>query len=149
MLDYIEGNNSPLRELFWGKEGVVSGGVFDHSTYEEDGLVTWEALASPRRHHRFCGEPMTRLRRTTRLRAHVSSAIWHRTSARHEGGHRQGEPEPWPTEARESESCIRAMTSGNGLAPEPGRAKAARVDVSFRREPCPTHRRWETCHWEF
>jgi hypothetical protein len=49
VLDFIEGNNSPLRELFWGKEGVVSGGVFDHSTYEEDGPVTWEALASPRR----------------------------------------------------------------------------------------------------
>jgi hypothetical protein len=48
VLDFIEGNNSPLREVFWGKEGVVSGGVFDHSTYEEDGPVTWEALASPR-----------------------------------------------------------------------------------------------------
>ena len=32
-----------------GEEGVVSGGVFDHSTHEEDGPVTWEALASPRR----------------------------------------------------------------------------------------------------
>jgi hypothetical protein len=41
-----EGNNGPLREL--GEEGAVSGGVFDHSTYEEDGLATWEALASPR-----------------------------------------------------------------------------------------------------
>jgi hypothetical protein len=48
VLDSIEGNNSPLREVFWGKEGVVSGGVFDHSTYAEDGPVTWEALASPR-----------------------------------------------------------------------------------------------------
>ena len=27
-----------------------------------------------------------------------------------------------------------------------GRAKAARVDGNFRREPCPMHRRWETCH---
>jgi hypothetical protein len=31
-----------------GEEGVVSGGVFDHGTHEEDGPVTWEALASPR-----------------------------------------------------------------------------------------------------
>jgi hypothetical protein len=31
-----------------GEEGIVSGGVFDHGTYEEDGPVTWEALASPR-----------------------------------------------------------------------------------------------------
>jgi hypothetical protein len=46
-LDFIEGNNGPLRRL--GEEGVVSGGVFDPSTYEEDGPVTWEALASPRR----------------------------------------------------------------------------------------------------
>ena len=43
-----EGNNNPLRE-FLGEEGVVSGGVFDHGTHEEDGPVTWEALASPRR----------------------------------------------------------------------------------------------------
>jgi len=48
VLEYIEGNNSPLREL--GEEGAISGGVFDHSTYEEDGLGTWEALASPRRY---------------------------------------------------------------------------------------------------
>jgi hypothetical protein len=27
-----------------GEEGTVSGGVFDHSTYEEDGLATWEIL---------------------------------------------------------------------------------------------------------
>jgi hypothetical protein len=27
------------------------------------------------------------------------------------------------------------LTSGNGVAPGPGRAKAARVDASFRREP--------------
>jgi hypothetical protein len=46
VLDFIEGNNGPLRKL--GEEGDVSGGVFDHSTHEEDGLVTWEALASPR-----------------------------------------------------------------------------------------------------
>jgi hypothetical protein len=31
-----------------GEEGRVSGGVYDYSTHEEDGLVTWEALASPR-----------------------------------------------------------------------------------------------------
>ena len=31
-----------------GEEGIVSGGVFDHGTHEEDGPGTWEALASPR-----------------------------------------------------------------------------------------------------
>ena len=68
-----EGHTASLRPL--GEEGGASGGVFDHSTYEEDGLVTWEALASPRRHQRCSGEPMTRLRRTIRLRTHVSSAL--------------------------------------------------------------------------
>ncbi len=29
---------------------------------------------------------------------------------------------------------------------DPDFAPAARVDVIFRREPWPTHRRWETCH---
>ncbi len=47
VLDFIEGNNGPLHKV--GEEGAVSGGVFDRSTHEEDGLVTWEALASPRR----------------------------------------------------------------------------------------------------
>ena len=48
VLEYSEGNNGPLRKM--GEEGDVSGGVFDHSTYEENGLATWEALTSPRRH---------------------------------------------------------------------------------------------------
>ncbi len=75
MLVFIEGNNSPLRTLFlfWGKEGGVSGGVFDHSTHEEDGPVTWEALASPRHIpvERRGGDPSPT---HDTLRAHVSSA---------------------------------------------------------------------------
>jgi hypothetical protein len=43
-----EGNNTPLHTCRLGEEGGVSGGVFDHGTDEEDGPVTWEALASPR-----------------------------------------------------------------------------------------------------
>ena len=43
-----EGHNTPLHTYLLGKEGGVSGGVFDHGTYEEDGPVTWEALAFPR-----------------------------------------------------------------------------------------------------
>src|SRR4029434_10850398 len=31
-----------------GRPSSISGGVFDHGTYDEDGPVTWEALASPR-----------------------------------------------------------------------------------------------------
>ena len=60
-----EGHNTPLHTYLLGKEGGVSGGVFDHGTYEEDGPVTWEALASPDTFRRD-GEPVTRLRRTAR-----------------------------------------------------------------------------------
>ena len=34
--------------VLMGEAGMVSGGVFDSGTPEEDGPVTWEALASPR-----------------------------------------------------------------------------------------------------
>src|SRR5262249_32544647 len=83
------------------------------------------------------GEPVTRLRRTTRWRAHVLSATWHRTSARIEVGHWQGEPEPWPTEAGSRRAAYERGRRGTGVTPGPGRAQAARVDVSFRRAPCP------------
>jgi len=36
-----------------GEEGIVSGGVFDHGTHEEDGPVTGEVLVSPRRNPVF------------------------------------------------------------------------------------------------
>ncbi len=128
-----------------GEEPTVPGGVLDHGTQEEDGPETWEALAFPRmtRVDGETGDPSP----TPSTYADHAPAV--KKSVRIGVGRRQGEPEPWPMEARESEGCIRAKTSGNGVVPGPGRAKAARVDVSFRREPCPTHRRWETCHWEF
>ncbi len=47
VLEFNEGNNDPRRKEE-GESRIVSGGVFDQSTHEEDGLVTWEALASPR-----------------------------------------------------------------------------------------------------
>ena len=72
-LDVIEGNNDSQRER--GESGVVSGGVFDHGTHEEDGPVAWEALASPR--------PIPVFRRAGEwspthgtLRAPASSALW-------------------------------------------------------------------------
>lgn len=40
---------------------------------------------------------------------------------------------------RESEDCVVAKTSGNGVAPEAGRAKAVRVKMNARRDPCPIH----------
>ena len=47
VLFYLKATTIP-GESFFGREGLVSGGVFDHGTHEEDGPVTWEALASPR-----------------------------------------------------------------------------------------------------
>jgi hypothetical protein len=49
VLFYLKATTIP-GEFFSGEEGMVSGGVFDHGTHEEDGPVTREALASPRRH---------------------------------------------------------------------------------------------------
>jgi hypothetical protein len=114
VLDFIEGNNNPcVRGL--GEEGIVSGGVFDHSTHEEDGSVTWEALAAPRHTPdlRRAGDPSPT---HDTLRAHVSSA----REAQNKRSHR-GRPAARGTGAvadggRASEGCIGAVTSGNGLA---------------------------------
>ena len=72
MLNYLKAITA-FRQV--GEERGVSGGVFDHGTHEEDGPVTWEALASPR--------PIPVFRRAGAwspthgtLRAHVSSALW-------------------------------------------------------------------------
>src|SRR4030095_10056798 len=86
---------------------------------------------------RFCGEPVPRLRRTTRSRAHVLSA-----SEAQKKRPQRGRPHARGTRAvaeggRESEGCIGATTSGNGGTPRPGRATGARVGVNFGREPCP------------
>src|SRR5712691_8054116 len=124
----------PLREL--GEEGRVSGGVFDHGTHEEDGPGTWEALASPRLIpvERRAGDPSP-----THDTLASARVVGHR--AQNKRPHR-GKPPARGTGAvadggRESEGCIRARTSGNRITPGPGRAKAARVGVNFRRAPCP------------
>jgi len=69
-----EGNNTPLHMCRLGEERGVSGGVFDHGTYEEDGPVTWEALASPRHIPvlRRAGDPSPT---HGTWRAHASSAL--------------------------------------------------------------------------
>jgi hypothetical protein len=119
-----------------GEEWTISGGVFDHGTYAEDGPVTWEALASPRDTPvwRRAGAPSPT---HDPWRAHVSSASKAQTKRP-----QRGRPHARGTRAvaeggRESEGGIGAMTSGNGVTPGPGRAKAARVGVNFGREPCP------------
>ena len=112
-----------------GEERIVSGGVFDHGTYEEDGPVTWEALASPRPMpvSRRAGDPSPT---HDTLRAHVSSAPWAQNKRPHRGRPLARGTGVVAEGGRESEGCIRALTSGNGVTPEPGRAKAARVGVN-------------------
>ena len=92
--ELLEGNNGLSVRV--GEEGHVSGGVFDHGTHEEDGPGTWEALASPRHipASRRAGEPSPT--HDAFAGARVVGHTRHRTSARIEVGHWQGEPEPRP-----------------------------------------------------
>src|SRR5215510_272168 len=135
----------PLRQV--GEERTVSGGVFDHGTHEEDGPGTWEALASPRpipvlrragelspTHDAFAGARVVG-HQAQNKRLHRGRPLARGTGAVADGG-------------RESEGCIRAVTSGNSEATGPGRAQAARVDGNFRRAPWPMPRHWWTCHME-
>ncbi len=83
------------------------------------------------------GEPMTHLRRAACPRvAHAAGhRRWHRRSARSEVGRRQGTT---GAEADGNEGALGLHTSddvGERVAPGPGRAKAARVGVIFRRDP--------------
>ena len=94
----------------------MSGGVLHHGTQEEDDPVTREALVFPRENPvvRRAVDPSPK---PTRLQTHGSVA---EPSAEkrlsQEVGRWRGEPKPRPKEARESEGCIRAWTSGNSLA---------------------------------
>ncbi len=114
-----------------GEERCAPGGVLDHGTQEEDGPGTWEALAflDSFRSHGESGDPFSDAVAQAD-RAHggeEKSPHRGRPLARATGAAADG--------ARESEGCKVAVTSGNGVALGPGRAKAARVDASFRREP--------------
>ena len=93
---------------------VESGGVLHHGTYEEDGPVTWETLSLLGR-YRLYGEPVIHLPKLARLQAHVPCLrdIRQNKHLPREVGRWQGEPEPRPKEARESEGRIGALTSGN------------------------------------
>src|SRR5262245_25156058 len=67
-----------------GEERHVSGGVFDHGTYEEGDPGTWEALASPRPvpASRRAGDPSPT---HDTWRAHVSLAPWAQNKRSHRG----------------------------------------------------------------
>ncbi len=114
-----------------GEERFALGGVLDHGTQEEDGPDTWEALAflDNFRSHGESGDPCSdALAQADRVTGGKEKCPHRgRPLARGTGAEADG--------ARESEGCKVASTSGNGVALGPGRAKAARVDASFRREP--------------
>ena len=98
---------------------------------QEDGPVIWEARVSPREVPGR-GDPANKC---SGGRADVDAGA----ARTRTGVHLRGSAFPRGTRgacegAWESEGRIRATTSGNGLAPGPGRAKAARADVSFWRE---------------
>ena len=91
---------------------MESGGVLHHGTYEEDGLVTWEALVFPRviPVRRRAGYPSPKL---ARPQAHVLIAefAWQnkrlsRGRPLDGGSKRSLRVEPRPKEARESEGLI-------------------------------------------
>ena len=114
-----------------GEERIAPGGVLDHGTQEEDGPGTWETLAflDITRTHGESGDPSPtpfaqadRAQSGEEKRSHRGRPLARETGAAADG-------------ARESEGCKVAWTSGNGVAPGPGRAKAARADVNFRRGP--------------
>ena len=114
-----------------GEERFAPGGVLDHGTQEEDGPGTWETLVllDKIRSHGESGDPFSDAFAQADRAAGGKEKCPHRGRplARGTGAEADG--------ARESEGCKVASTSGNGVAPGPGRAKAARVDASFRREP--------------
>ena len=114
-----------------GEERFAPGGVLDHGTQEEDGPGTWETLVllDNTRSHGESGDLFSdafaqadRAAGGQEKRPHRGRPLARGTGAAADG-------------ARESEDCKVALTSGNGVAAGPGRAKAVRVDASFRREP--------------
>ncbi len=89
-----------------GRGEGESGEVLQHGTYEEDGSVTWEALVFPRV-IRSDGEPVIHLRNwRVRRRTCRPPSLLGRISVCPEVGRWQGELEPRPKEARESEGLI-------------------------------------------
>jgi hypothetical protein len=114
-----------------GKVRLAPGGVSDHGTQEEDGPGTWEALVllDMIRSHGESGDPFSD------ASAHADRVQGGEEKSPHRGRSLARETGAVADGARESEGCKVAVKSGNGVAPGPGRAKAARVDASFRRGP--------------
>src|SRR5215831_17181437 len=110
VLFYLKATTPLCIRVVWARRGVSPAGCSTMARTKRTAQAPGRPspLLDP---SRSCGEPVTRLRRTTRWGAHVSSA-------QHKRLHR-GRPLARGTGAvadgdRESEGCIGAMTSGNG-----------------------------------
>ncbi len=99
-----------------GEARHAPGGVLDHGTQEEDGPGTWEALAflDKFRSHGESGDPFSD------ARALADRAQGGKEKSPHRGRPLARETRAVADEARESEDCKVAETSGNGAAPGPG-----------------------------
>jgi len=99
-----------------GEERSAPGGVLDHGTQEEDGPGTWEALAflDGFRSHGESGDPFSG------ARAQADGALGGEEKRPHRGRPLARGTGAAADEARESEGCEVAVTSGNGVAPGPG-----------------------------
>lgn len=98
---------------------------------QEDGPVIWEALPLLHEKRPVPGDPVTNPYGNAFVRACVTRP---RTSPGREGRPEQGEPERGRDGAQGVGGPNRSDDVGERLAPGPGRAKAARADVSFWRE---------------
>ena len=143
-----EGNNTLCIRVVWARSGVSPAGCSTMARTKRTAQAPGRPspLLDP---SRSCGEPVTRLRRTARCGRTCRRPCGVQNKRPHRGRPSARGTRAMAEGGRESEGCIGAGTSGNGVAPGPGRAKAARVGVNFRREPCPMRRHWWTCHQDF
>ncbi len=122
VLESFEGHNSPLRESLWARRGLYPAGCSTRARTKR--TIPYPGRPSPPLDEsRRGGEPVSRLRRTTRMRAHVSSALWgteHASASREVTARGTGAVADG---GRESEGCIGAMRSGNGVASGTRRSK--------------------------
>src|SRR5439155_11927718 len=114
--DFPEGNNG--LSVRWARRGPYPAGCSTMARTKRTAQAPGRPspLLDP---SRSCGEPVTRLRRTTRWRAHVSSA-----HAAQKKRPQRGRPSARGTGAtaeggRESEGCIRVWTLGNRVHLDP------------------------------